>query len=166
MSSGGDPALIDFLRSIALFGGLSDDSLRRIETMLVPCNYEPGCVICAEGESGRAMFVVRDGEVEVQRSCTDGGAVPIVRLGPGEFFGEMSLVEIQPRSATVKVIEPALLYSMTNRDLYTLYGRDLNAYILVLQNICRQLARRLRKSDSRLSDLLAIMRKPTGGETV
>ncbi len=74
--------------------------------------------------------------------------------------------EIQPRSATVKVIEPALLYSMTNRDLYTLYGQDLNAYILVLQNICRQLARRLRKSDSRLSDLLAIMRKPTGGETV
>src|SRR6266852_1579157 len=156
MSSGGDPALIDFLRSIALFGGLSDDSLRRIETMLVPCNYEPGCVICAEGESGRAMFVVRDGEVEVQRSCTDGAAVPIVRLGPGEFFGEMSLVEI----------EPALLYSMTNRDLYTLYGQDLNAYILVLQNICRQLARRLRKSDSRLSDLLAIMQKPTGGETV
>jgi CRP/FNR family transcriptional regulator, cyclic AMP receptor protein len=164
MSSSGDPALLDFLRSIALFGGLSDDSLRRIEPMLVPCTYEPGCVICAEGEAGRAMFVVRHGEVEVQRSSTDGAAVPIVRLGPGEFFGEMSLIEIQRRSATVKVIEPALLYSMTNRDLYALYGQDLDAYILVLQNICRQLARRLRKSDSRLSDLLAIMQKHTGDD--
>jgi len=134
--------------------------------MLVPRNYEPGAVICAEGEAGRAMYVVRHGEVEVQRSCTDGAVVPIVRLAAGEFFGEMSLIEIQPRSATVKVIEPALLYSMTNRDLYTLYGRDLDAYILVLQNICRQLARRLRKADSRLSDLLAIVQKPTGGATV
>lgn len=166
MSTSGDRSLIDFLRSIALFGGLSDDSLRRIETMLVPRNCEPGSIICAEGEAGRAMYVVRQGEVEVQRSCTDGAAVPIVRLGPGEFFGEMSLIEIQPRSATVKVIQPALLYSMTNRDLYTLYGQDLNGYILVLQNICRQLARRLRKADSRLSELLAIIQKPAGGETV
>src|SRR5215813_5645232 len=117
MPSPGDPALIDFLRSIALFGALSDDSLRRIEAMLVP----------------------------------------------REFFGEMSLIEIQPRSATVRVVEPALLYSMTNRDLYSLYGQDLSGYILLLQNICRQLARRLRKSDSRLSELLGLIQNPSGG---
>src|SRR5215471_17070739 len=110
MSSAGDPLLIDFLRSIALFGGLSDDSLGRIQAMLMPRNYEPGTVIFTEGESGRAMYVVRSGEVEVQRACANGAVVPIVRLGPGEFFGEMSLIEIHPRPATVKLIEPALLY--------------------------------------------------------
>jgi|SRR5215813_4749103 len=166
MPSPGDPALIDFLRSIALFGALSDDSLRRIEAMLVPREYEVGATICSEGESGRAMYVIRSGEVEVLRACTGGAVVPIVRLGPGEFFGEMSLIEIQPRSATVRVVEPALLYSMTNRDLYSLYGQDLSGYILLLQNICRQLARRLRKSDSRLSELLGLIQNPSGGETV
>jgi len=77
-----------------------------------------------------------------------------VRLGPGEFFGEMTLIEIQPRAATVVVTEPATLYSMTNRDLYALYLEDKNAYVLVLQNICRQLARRLRLADARIAELL------------
>jgi CRP-like cAMP-binding protein len=99
------------------------------------------------------MYVVASGEVEIRR--TNGLVqVPIARLGRGEFFGEMTLVEIQPRSATVVVTEPATLYAMTNSDLYTLYLEDQNAYILVLQNICRQLARRLRKADGRICELL------------
>ncbi len=100
------------------------------------------------------MFVVASGEVEIRRANSQGVQVPIVRLGPGEFFGEMTLVEIQPRSATVVVTEPATLHSMTGKDLYTLYLEDQQAYILVLQNICRQLARRLRKADGRICELL------------
>ena len=100
------------------------------------------------------MYVVASGEVEVRRANSKGEQVPIVRLGRGELFGEMTLIEIQPRSATVVVTEPSTLYALTKKDLYTLYVEDLNAYILVLQNICRQLSRRLRKADSRISELL------------
>jgi len=144
----------DFLRSIALFGGLEDASLERIQTVLVQHLFARDAVVCTEGERGRSMYVVAGGEVEVRRTNSGGGQIPIVRLGPGEFFGEMTLIEIQPRAATVVVTEPATLYSMTNRDLYALYLEDHNAYVLVLQNICRQLARRLRLADVRIAELL------------
>ncbi len=144
----------EFLRSIPLFGGLEDSSLERIQAMLVQHSFARGATVCREGEHGRSMYTVESGEVEVRRANSAGAQMPLARLGPGEFFGEMTLVEIQPRAATVVVTEPATLYSMTNRDLYALYLEDRGAYILVLQNICRQLARRLRKADARICELL------------
>ena len=150
-----DPvAFKEFLQSNPLFGGLEDLSLERVIAMLVEHSFPQGAMVCTEGEHGRSMYMVGRGEVEVRRSNSRGAQVPIVRLGRGEFFGEMTLVEIQPRSATVVVTEPAVLYALSNKNLYTLYLEDQNAYIMVLQNICRQLARRLRKADSRISELL------------
>jgi CRP/FNR family cyclic AMP-dependent transcriptional regulator len=155
----------EFLRSIALFGGLEDLSLARIEAMLVRHSFPRDAVVCTEGERGRSMYVVANGQVEIRRANSQGVQVPIVRLGPGEFFGEMTLVEIQPRSATVVVTEPATLHALTNKDLYTLYLEDQHAYILVLQNICRQLARRLRKADGRICELLSPPGKTQTGST-
>lgn len=144
----------DFLRSIPLFGALEDPSLERVQRVLVQHSFPRGTVICNEGERGRSMYIVASGEVEVRRASSAGAQIGIARLGRGEFFGEMTLVEIQPRAATVVVVEPTTLYAMTNQDLYALYLEDPNAYILVLQNICRQLARRLRKADSQIAELL------------
>jgi CRP-like cAMP-binding protein len=104
------------------------------------------------------MYVVYKGEVEVRRTNAAGIPVPIVRLGPGECFGEMALVELQPRSATVVTTRPVTLYSLNNLDLYRLFREDNYAYIIVLQNICRLLSRRLRKADSRICDY--ITRRP------
>src|SRR5713101_6288018 len=105
-----DPAARrDFLRSISLFGGLEDASLEKIEAMLVEHSFAAGAVVCAEGDQGRSMYVVANGEVEVRRANSKGEQVPIVRLGRGELFGEMTLIEIQPRSATVVVMEPSTL---------------------------------------------------------
>ena len=78
------------------------------------------------------------------------------RLGQGECFGEMSLVELQPRSATVRVTKPATLCSLTNLDLYRLFHQDNYSYVIVLQNICRILSRRLRLADNRLCDFLQV----------
>ncbi len=158
MSASDPPAArVDFLQSVSLFGGLETDSLARIQGMLVEERFPLGAVICREGEPGRAMYLLHTGEVEVRRANSTGEQIPLVRLGAGEFFGEMTLIEIQPRSATVIVTEPAILYSMTNLHLYQLYREDLNAYILVLQNISRQLSRRLRKADGRICELLSLV---------
>ncbi len=81
--------------------------------------------------------------------------MPIVRLGEGETFGEMTLVELQPRSATVTVKKKARCYSLTNMDLYHLYREDNYAYVIILQNICRMLSRRLRKADGRIVEFLS-----------
>ena len=75
-------------------------------------------------------------------------------LAPGDFFGEMTLIEMQNRSATVVAESPAVLYELTAQKLYACYKADVHAYVIVLQNINRELSRRLRRADKRIADLL------------
>lgn len=145
--------LLDWLPSIAIFGGLEPPTLNRIIAMLGEHRFEPGAEVCTQGEAGRAMFLVRSGEVLVCRDGEDGHRVKMIRMGPGEFFGEMTLIDIQKRSATVVVEKPAVIYSLGNRDLYQLYQEDVPGYVMVLQNLCRELSRRLRKTNQRLQSI-------------
>lgn len=139
-----------WLPSIALFGGLQDDSLKRVIGMLGEHHFEPGAEVCKQGEAGRAMFLVRHGEVIVCRDDAGGGRRKLIRMGPGEFFGEMTLIDIQKRSASVIVDKPSLVFSLGNRDLYQLYQDDPAGYVMILQNLCRELSRRLRVTNNRL----------------
>src|SRR6185295_4664639 len=121
--------LIKFLPTIPLFGGLEEPTLNRVISMLHEHRLERGAVVCKQGDSGRDLF--------------------LVRMGEGEFFGEMTLIDIQKRSATVRVDKPAVVYSLGNKDLYRLYQEDVPGYVMILQNICRELSRRLRTTNRR-----------------
>jgi CRP-like cAMP-binding protein len=143
-----------FLRSAPVFGGLEGRSLESVRAKLRPLVVPVGAAVFSEGELGRTMYLLAKGEVEVRRRSTTGRMVPIVRLGAGECFGEMALVELQPRSATVVATRKSTLYSLNNLDLYRLFQTDNYAYVIVLQNICRLLSRRLRKADGRICDFL------------
>jgi CRP/FNR family cyclic AMP-dependent transcriptional regulator len=145
--------LLEFLPSIALFGGLEEPTLRRIIDLMQEHVCPAGSVICKQGEVGRSMYVVRKGEAVVYRETEHGHRVKMVRMGEGEFFGEMTLIDIMKRSASVMVEGEALLYSLGNRELYKLYQDDVPGYVMVLQNICRELSRRLRSTNQKLSDL-------------
>lgn len=141
-----------WLPSIALFGGLEEPTLRRVIGMLGVHHFEPGQEVCRQDETGRSMFLIRTGEVLVYRGVAE-HRVKMVRMGPGEFFGEMTLIDPQKRSATVVVELPALLFSLSNRDLYHLYQEDVPGYVMILQNLCRELSRRLRATNQRLQSL-------------
>jgi CRP-like cAMP-binding protein len=129
--------------------------------MMREVDLPTGADACREDETGRNMFVVREGEVEVSRTTADGSRVPIVRLGAGDCFGEMTLIEMKNRSATVSATQPTRLYGLSKADLFQLYREDVHTYVLLLQNICRELARRLRSADGRIAELLeAASRQP------
>lgn len=147
--------LMRWLPSIAIFGGLEPATLERLIGLLCEHHVKPDEEVCKQGESGRSMFLVREGEVLVCRDTEAGRRVKMVRMGPGEFFGEMTLIDIQKRSATVVAAKPSVLYSLGNRDLYQLYQKDVAGYVMVLQNLCRELSRRLRVTNSRLQELAA-----------
>lgn len=147
------PDLLEWLPTIPLFGGLEPPTLRRVIARLDEHRFEPGVDVCRQGEAGRALFLVRQGEVLVCRELEGGGRMKMVRMGPGEFFGEMTLIDVQKRSATVTVEQAALLYSLSNRGLYQLYQEDVPGYVLILQNLCRELSRRLRVTNQRLQSL-------------
>ena len=144
-----------FFRKVDVFSGLEGRSLDSVVRVLKQQTVARGQVLFAEGELGRTMYVLQDGEVEVRHQNEDGVSVPIVRLGSGECFGEMALVELEPRSATVVATSKSTVWSLTNLDLWKLFQEDQYAYVIVLQNICRLLSRRLRKADSRISNFLS-----------
>jgi CRP/FNR family cyclic AMP-dependent transcriptional regulator len=147
------PELKAFLVATPFFGGLSDASLDLLISMLVERRFDRGASIVAEGEPGRSMYIVHSGELVVSKIGGAGRAIAMTHLGPGDFFGEMTLLEPQNRSATVVAETPTVLYELTARNLYAYYKADIHAYVIVMQNINRELCRRLRRADNRIAEL-------------
>ena len=157
------PDLKAFLLATPFFGGLSDPSLDLLISMLVERRFDAGATIVAEGEPGRSMFIVKSGRLAVSKHAHAGSDIPISALQPGDFFGEMTLIEMQNRSATVVADGPTVLYELTARDLYTCYKSDIHAYVIVMQNINRELCRRLRRADGRIAELQMLQASERGG---
>jgi CRP/FNR family transcriptional regulator, cyclic AMP receptor protein len=145
------PELKAFLVATPFFGGLSDAGLDLLISMLVERRFDRGASIVAEGEAGRSMYIVHSGELVVSKIGASGRLIRISRLKPGDFFGEMTLIEPQNRSATVVAETPTVLYELTAGNLYACYKADIHAYVMVMQNINRELCRRLRRADNRIA---------------
>lgn len=145
----------DQLRDIGLFGGLSDETLDALTDDLEARLYEPGMAVMREGEHAREMFVVIAGELEVLRKSRGGQEGRVAVLGPGSWVGEMSILDVQPRSATVRVVAPSILLRITAEDLDHLYRRDMRSYLLLVLNIARELSRRLRVADGMIAGFLS-----------
>jgi CRP/FNR family cyclic AMP-dependent transcriptional regulator len=149
----GETALKSFLVATPFFGGLDDAQLDRLIAMLVERRYAAGERVFVEGDQGRSMYVVHSGDLLVCKAGESGRTVRMSRLGPGDFFGEMTLIAMQPRSATIRVEAEAVLYELTAMNLYAYYKADVHAYAMVLGNINRELCRRLIKADERITEI-------------
>jgi CRP-like cAMP-binding protein len=152
-----NPSLITQLREIGLFGGLGDHVLQGLADSLELLDLEPGAVAFREGDNGREMFVLLSGEMEVLKRSKRDVEARVAVLGPNDWFGEMSILDVMPRSATVRAIAPSRLLRVTAHDLDALYRRDLKSYTLLVLNIAREMSRRLRVADSLLAELVANM---------
>jgi CRP/FNR family cyclic AMP-dependent transcriptional regulator len=151
--AGSTPDLKVFLAATPFFGGLATASLDRAVAMLVERRFDAGATVVREGEAGRSMFIVHAGELAVSKRAPDGRVIDMSVLKPGDFFGEMTLIEMQNRSATVVAERATVLYELTAAKLYAFYKADINAYVMVMQNINRELCRRLRRADNRITEL-------------
>jgi CRP-like cAMP-binding protein len=166
-----DPAAISphDLRNIGLFGALSDDVLAFLAGMLTVVTPGAGETIFREGDEASAMYVVLAGEMEITKKSRAAVDARVAVLGPNDWFGEMSIVDIQPRSATVRALAPARLIRITAADLDALYRHDVRSYAIIVLNLARELSRRLRVADGILADLIAnvvesyIAKKPSAG---
>jgi CRP/FNR family cyclic AMP-dependent transcriptional regulator len=147
------PDLKAFLLATPFFGGLSGASLDLLVSMLVECRFDAGATVVAEGEPGRSMFIVHSGDLVVSKLGDSRHVIRMAGLEPGDFFGEMTLIEMQNRSATVVAESPTVLYELTAGKLYSYYKTDVHAYVIVMQNINRELCRRLRRADNRIAEL-------------
>ena len=131
---------IELLRKVWLFERCTKKELDAIARLATPLDLPAGKVLATQGEQGREFFVIVSGKVEATRAN-----VPIGTLGPGSFFGEMSLLERLPRVATVTTTEPTLVLVLTAREFEDLVASmpSVDRKMLIV------LANRLRDIESR-----------------
>ena len=149
-----DPALKEFLARTSFFGGLAGSPVfDPLADMLRERQFKQGEVVLREGETGTSMYIVRSGTLYATRKCEDGSDVRMLLFRPGDFVGVTTLIEMEPRPFACVAEKDSLLYELSNMDLYKLYKEDIKGYTLVLQNISRDLCRRLRKAAQRIAAL-------------
>lgn len=143
------------LRNIGLFGALTDEVLSHLAATLSVSTPDAGTVVFREGDPARELFVLVSGEMEVLKRSQTGVEARVALLGPGDWFGEMSVLDVQPRSAAVRALAPSRLLRITAADLDALYRYDVKSYAIIVLNLARELSRRLRVADGILADFIA-----------
>jgi CRP/FNR family transcriptional regulator, cyclic AMP receptor protein len=125
----------ELVRRVPLFAGLLPSELDRIALVMHPLEVTAGHVLCAEGEPGHEFFVIAAGEAVVERAGRT-----VAKLGPGEHFGELALLDRGPRSATVRALTDVNLYVLNEKSFATV----LTELPALAQKLLASLATRLR----------------------
>lgn len=141
-----------FFLQVPIFAGLPEWVLIRVIRVARVVALKDNEDLFGEGNPARSMFVVREGEVEICKRGRNGAEFCVAQIKAGGCLGEMSLVDIQPRSATARARGAALLYAFDQTQVAKLYETDLEAYALLVLNVARELSRRLRSADQLLVD--------------
>jgi CRP/FNR family cyclic AMP-dependent transcriptional regulator len=140
---------VEMLRRVPLFGGLDDSQLEILTRSLQKKAFPKGRVVLTEGQPAENMFIIISGRVKVQVADAEGKEVILAVLGPGEFFGEMSLIDQQPSSASVITIEQCHFIIVGKED----FRRHIAGNVDVATNIMRGLVKRIRLADKKIETL-------------
>lgn len=145
-------SLIPVLQRVPLFSQLSAVELQRVVDVARERAYPRNSVILFEDDPGDALYVVATGQVKVVLIGEDGREVILSVMGPGEFFGEMSLLDDEPRSAHVIAMEDSSLAVLRREDFEGL----LTATPQIALALLRELSRRLRRADEKVGSLVLL----------
>lgn len=140
----------DVLRQAPLFSALDDEAATALSASMAETRLRRGDVLFHEGDSGDRLYIVLDGKVKLGRSAADGRENLLAVMGPGQMFGELSLFDPGPRSATVTAVTDSSFASLSHEDLL----RWLDGRPMVARTLLNQLASRLRKSNDVVADLV------------
>jgi len=108
------------LSDVPLFAGISQESMSRLAAVAGEQQFGTGEFIARQGQVGSGLYVVVDGSVDVIKGTND----KIATLKPGEFFGELSVIDQQPRNASVRAAEATTCLAVASWDLLSLLEQD------------------------------------------
>jgi CRP-like cAMP-binding protein len=138
---------VDLIAKVPLFSQCSKRELEQIASVADEIDLAEGKELMREGTSGREFFVILDGTAEVTR-----GGEPINTLGPGDFFGEISLISHGPRTATVATTSPVRALVITERSFHRLVDESPGIQMKVLAAAVERLNPKFRPGARRQSD--------------
>jgi CRP/FNR family transcriptional regulator, cyclic AMP receptor protein len=140
------------LRTVAIFGGLSEAEQVLVQGLLEERRYEAGAVVVEEGTPGRELFVIRDGRAAVVKRGPDGRGITVAEFGPGACFGEMALVGIIRRSASVQALSSLHTLVLPYARVGPLAEEHPKTFTLLVLNLAREVCRRLQQADALLGE--------------
>jgi CRP/FNR family cyclic AMP-dependent transcriptional regulator len=140
---------IELLQRMPIFGGVREDVLRFLLELSSVVSVRANEFFFRENDGANSMFVLEAGRVAVFKSW-QGEECLLHYLGAGDCFGEMALMDLQPRSASVRALEDCTAIELSTHTLYRIYEKDLEQFTMIEMNMGREVCRRLRLADERL----------------
>jgi len=136
---------IEVLRSLTFLKEAGTDIIEGLVKAAVERSFQPGQIIFQEGSTGRELYLIVEGTIEVVKGHGADEMV-LARHGPGDFFGEMSFIENNPRFATIRALEPTRLLEFSEQNLRSVLLRQPQ----LLYGMVQELSARLRKADMQM----------------
>jgi CRP-like cAMP-binding protein len=136
------------LPEVALFGGLTEDERAAFVARLRRRRHRKGTTVFLYGETGRDLYVIESGSVKICMTTADGKEITLAMLGPGEFFGELALLDGEPRSSDAVVMEDSQLLLLERAD----FIRFMEEHPSVAHRLIEVLSRRLRNNNELVQD--------------
>ena len=138
---------LQLLGTVPLFAGLSRRQLGKLLVKFFEKEYRPGETIFMEGEPGKALFIILAGSVSICRRHGEGDEI-LATLTPGSYFGELALIDDQPRFASARILETSRLLILYRSDFEDLMEGQRNLAIRVMGNLLKTLAGYVRRAQS------------------
>jgi CRP/FNR family transcriptional regulator len=142
-----EQSAVELLRSVALFADLEEAELERFSHVAVPRSFPAGARVFHEGDNSDACYIVREGTFRVTREHSDGRAITLATLGPGEIFGELAMLDGDKRSASAEALSDGELLALPAGDVRSLLARHPEIALKLVAG----LVRRLRAANVRIS---------------
>lgn len=144
--------LLSLLRQMPVFGGLSDSTLEFLLDCSTEKQFSVNEFLFLEGDAATSFFVIRSGTVQVEKDW-QGSKVPLGQLAAGDCVGEMAIIDLQSRSASVRCESDISTIEISRSALHGLYRHDLEQYAIIMMNMGREVSRRLRTVTDRLFEI-------------
>jgi CRP/FNR family cyclic AMP-dependent transcriptional regulator len=142
-----DQSAVELLKSVTLFADLEEGELERFSHVAVPRTFPAGTRVFHEGDDSDACYIVKEGSFRVTREHSDGRAITLATLGPGEIFGELAMLDGDKRSASAEALTEGELLALPANDVRSLLARHPEISLKLVAG----LVRRLRAANVRLS---------------
>lgn len=141
---------ISIFQNKELFFGLSDEQLQSLANVAEQRLFTDGQLLFSEGDMGDALLIVESGGVDLYKKEASGSELKIASIPAGAVLGEMTLINIERRSAAARAAGQTVAVYLTNRALSDIFNKDRELFIVLLINITRILSKRLRQTNEKL----------------
>ncbi len=157
--------ITEILKHCRLFESLDDQQLERVSAMVEEHHFRKGDYMCREGAWGDSMYIIGDGEVKIVKKLSTENLWDITSLRHGDFFGEVSLIDGSPRTASAIALTNSTVLELYGREFKLLISKDDELSNKMLESLLRVLINRIRATDELVTNIMVEKLKGESGHS-